>query len=126
MTATIPRKLGAGRLLTVFTPSETAAGPPGDTLPRPDSASPGTRPDPRRNIEAALARGERAVFNLVRGLRDGRARRQAVRELRMMGRSRLDDLGIKPDRIGHVVNAMLAARRGRAAAQGGTTRQRSE
>ena len=119
MTATISQKIGAGRLLTAFATSATAAGPPGDTPPRSDAASAGTRQDIHQGLEGALARGERAVFDWVHGLRDRLARRQTVRELRIMGRSRLADIGIEPDGIERVVDAMLAARRDRAAGQGG-------
>ena len=126
MTATISQKIGAGRLLTAFATSATAAGPPGDTPPRSDAASAGTRQDIHQGLEGALARGERAVFDRVRGLRDRLARRQTVRELRIMGRSRLADIGIEPDGIERVVDAMLAARRDRAAGQRGRGRPRSE
>ena len=126
MTATTSQEVGAGRLLTAFATSETAAGPPGDTPPRSDAASAGTRQDIHQGLEGALARGERAVFDRVRRLRDRLARRQTVRELRIMGRFRLADIGIEPDGIERVVDAMLAARRDRAAAQGGRGRPRSE
>ena len=126
MSATTSEEIGAGRLLTAFATSETAAGPPGDTPPRSDAASAGTRQDIHQGLEGALARGERAVFDRVRRLRDRLARRQTVRELRIMGRFRLADIGIEPDGIERVVDAMLAARRDRAAAQGGRGRPRSE
>ena len=126
MTETTSQEIGAGRLLTAFATSETAAGPPGDTPPRSDAASAGTRQDIHQGLEGALARGERAVFDRVRRLRDRLARRQTVRELRIMGRFRLADIGIEPDGIERVVDAMLAARRDRAAAQGGRGRPRSE
>ena len=126
MTAIISQKIGAGGLLTAFATSATAAGPPGDTPPRSDAASAGTHQDIHQGLEGALARGERAVFDWVRGLRDRLARRQTVRELRIMGRSRLADIGIEPDGIERVVDAMLAARRDRAAGQRGRGRPRSE
>ena len=126
MTAIISQKIGAGRLLTAFATSATAAGPPGDTPPRSDAASAGARQDIHQGLESALARGERAVFDWVHGLRDRLARRQTVRELRIMGRSRLADIGIDPDGIERVVDAMLAARRDRAAGQRGRGRPRSE
>ena len=126
MTATTSQEIGAGRLLTAFATSATAAGPPGDTPPRSDAASAGTRQGIHQGLEGALARGERAVFDRVRGLRDRLARRQTVRELRIMGRSRLADIGIEPDGIERVVDAMLAARRDRAAGQRGRGRPRSE
>ena len=130
MTATTSQKIGAGRLLTAFATSATAAGPPGDTPPRSDAASAGTRQDIHQGLEGALARGERAVFDRIRGLRDRLrdrlVRRPTVRELRIMGRSRLADIGIEPDGIEPVVDAMLAARRDRAAGQRGRGRPRSE
>ena len=126
MTATTSQEIDASRLLTAFATSATAAGPPGDTPPRSDAASAGTRQDIHQGLEGALARGERAVFDWVHGLRDRLARRQTVRELRIMGRSRLADIGIEPDGIERVVDAMLAARRDRAAGQGGRGRPRSE
>ena len=126
MTATTSQEIDASRLLTAFATSATAAGPPGDTPPRSDAASAGTRQDIHQGLEGALARGERAVFDRVRRLRDRLARRQTVRELRIMGRSRLADIGIEPDGIERVVDAMLAARRDRAAGQRGRGRPRSE
>ena len=126
MTATISQKIGAGGLLTAFATSATAAGPPGNTPPRSDATSAGTRQDIHQGLEGALARGERAVFDWVHGLRDRLARRQTVRELRIMGRSRLADIGIEPDGIERVVDTMLAARRDRAAGQRGRERPRSE
>ena len=126
MTATVPQGLGPGRALTVFGAVKTAVETSGDTPDHRDPASAGTaRRTLSRRLEAAFARGERAVFDLMRGVRDGLDRRRAVGELRRMGRSRLADLGIEADSIGPVVDAMLAARRD-AAARGGETRPRPE
>ena len=112
MTAATFDKLGASPPLAAFAAPDAAAGLPGSTLPHPDAAGAGSRNDgPFRGLEAVVTGGGRAVLDLVRGLREGLTRRQAVRELRLMGRSRLADLGIEPDAIEHVADALLAARR---------------
>ena len=126
MTATTSNEIRAGRLAAAFAGPDPATGPASDILPDPDTARDGDRPAYRRDIEAALARIERAIAGVVLGLRDWLARRRAVRELRLMGQARLADLGIEPDRIEHAVNAMIAARRNRAAMRGGRSRPRSE
>ena len=109
MTAAIFNKLGASRPLTAFAAPDPAAGLPGSTLHRPDTAGAGARNDgPFRGLEAAVTGGGRAVLDLLRGLRERLTRRQVVRELRLMGRSRLADLGIEPDVIEHVADALLA------------------
>ena len=112
MTAAIFYKLGASRPLTAFAAPDAAAGLPGSTLPHLDTAGAGTRDDgPFRGLEAGVTGGGHAILDLVRGLREGLARRRTVRELRLMGRSRLADLGIEPDAIEHLADALLAARR---------------
>ena len=126
MTATTSNEIGAGRLVTAFAASDPATGPPSDILPGPDTARDGDRPTYRRDIEAALARIERAIAGVMLGLRDGLARRQTVRELRLLGRARLADIGIEPDRIEHAVDAMSASRRNGTAMRGGRSRPRSE
>ena len=110
MMVTTINKIGAGRLLAAFTTPDTATGPPGSTLPCRDA----TNADARngglfQSLETTVARGEHAVSDFMRWLREGRVRRQTVRELRLMGRSRLADLGIDPDAIEHVADAMLDA-----------------
>ena len=126
MTAITSNEIGAGRLVTAFAALDPATGPPSDLLPDPDAARGGNRPTYRRDIEAGLARIERAIAGVMLGLRDGLARRQTVRELRRLGHARLADLGIEPDRIEHAVDAMIAARWNRAAMRGGSSRPRSE
>ena len=127
MTATISHEIDAGRLVTAFAATDPATGPPRDVVLDHQAASAGgPRPEFRRNVGAALARGGRAVVDVVRRMRDGLTRRQAVRELRRLGRSRLADLGIEPDRIEHVVDAMIAARRNGTATRGGRWEPRSE
>ncbi len=115
MAATILNKIDTGRFPAAdTTPAATATGTSGALASRRGTAGAGARDGPRRYLEAAVARGKRAVIGAVRGLRDGLARRQAIRRMRIMGGSRLADLGIEPDAIEHVVDAMLAARRSRA------------
>lgn len=127
MTATTSQRFDAGRLFTTFATSKTAAEPFEDTLRHQDTTSPGTgaRRIFGRCLDVALARGERATVGLVQWWRDGPDRRRTVRELRLMGRSRLADLGIEPEDVERVADAMLAARRDLAAPKGGRTRPRS-
>ena len=111
MVTTAFNKPGTGRLLTGFTAPDATAGPQGRTLFRRGGASTDARGSGAfRGFEAAAVRSERAVSDFIRWLRAGSARRRAVRELRLMGRSRLADLGIEPDAIEDVADAMLAAR----------------
>lgn len=127
MTATTSNAIGRGRLVTAFATSDPATGPPADIGRDCDAASVGApRARYGRGIGAALAEGERVIVEGIRWIRDGRARRQTVRELRLMGSSRLADIGIEPDRIEQVVDAMIAARRSRSAMQGQRSRSRPE
>ena len=127
MKAITSNSIEAGRLVTVFATSDHATGPPGDVGLGHDVASAGDRrPEFRQDIEAALARIERAIASAMHGLRDRLARRQAVRELRLLGRSRLVDIGIEPDQIELVVDAMITARRNRATTCERSPRPRSE
>ena len=114
MMATTSQRPGADRFLATLSASEAVSGSFEDTLPSRDTTSAGAPRTPGRRLEAALARGERAAVDLLRWWRDGADRRRTVRELRRMGRSRLADLGIEPDDIERVVDAMLAARRNHA------------
>ena len=127
MMATTSQRPDADRFLTAFAGSETAPGSFEDALRHHGTASAGARS--RRTLgerfEAALARGERAAVDLVHRWRDRLDRRRTVGELRRMGRSRLADLGIEPNDIERVVDAMLAARRNVAAAKGGVARPQS-
>lgn len=126
MTATTSRRFDTGRLFTTFATSKAAAEPFEDTLRHRGTTSPGTgaRRIFGRCLDVALARGERAAAGLVRWWRDGPDRRRTVRELRLMGRSRLADLGIEPENVERVADAMLAARRDHAAPKGGQARPR--
>ena len=125
MKSIVPDAPGAGGLVTAFTTSDAAAGSPGDIAPERDSASAGNSLRyADQDIDAALARMERAIAGVVHGLRDWLARRRAVSELRRLGRSRLADIGIEPDEIERVVDALIAARRGRAATRGRSPRPR--
>ena len=127
MTATTSNEIGAGRLVTAFAASDPATGPPENIVLDHDAASVGDlRPEFRQRAKAAFARVESAVAGVGRGLRDGLARRQTVRELRLLGRSRLADLGIEPDEIEQVVDAMIAMRRSRAAIRGDNPRPQAE
>ena len=126
MTATTSNEIGAERLATAFAASDPATGLPSDIRTTPHATRGGVRPTYPRDIEAALARIERAIAGVMLGLRDGLARRQAVRELRLLGQARLADIGIEPDRIEHAVDAMIAARRNGTAMRGGRSRPRSE
>ena len=126
MKAPAPDAPGAGGLVTAFATSDAVSGPPGDIAPDRDSAGAGDSfRDADRDIDAALARLERTIAGVVQGLRDRLARRRAVRELRRLGRSRLADIGIEPEEIERVVDAMIAARRSRAATRGRSPRPRS-
>ena len=125
MTATISRRIGASRLLTAFVAARTATGSFEDTLRHPDATGADARRDPGRRLETALARTERAVAGLLRWWRNGLERRRMVRELRLMGRSRLADLGIEADAVERVVDALLAADRDGGAPEDGGTSSRS-
>ena len=108
-------KIGPGPLLTGGTaPDATATGLAGDLVSRRGPAGAGVRDGSRQCLEAVVARGKHVVSATVRGLSDGLVRRRTIREMRIMGWSRLSDLGIEADAIEHVVDAMLAARRSRA------------
>ena len=110
MMPTTFNKSGAGRLLTGLAAPDATAEPHGRTLFRRDGASADARGGGLfRSFEAASVRSERAISDFMRRLRKGPARRRTVRELRLMGRSRLADLGIEPDAIEDVADAMLAA-----------------
>lgn len=110
MVTTAFNKSRAGRLLTGFAAPAATAEPHGRTLFRRDGASADARGGGLfRSLEAAAVRSERAVSDFMRRLREGPARRRTVRDLRLMGRSRLADLGIEPDAIEEVADAMLAA-----------------
>ena len=126
MKATAPNAPGAGDLVTAFATSDAVAEPPGEVATDRDSVSAGNSlRDVGQDIDTALARMERAIAGVVQGLRDRLARRRAVRELRLLGRSRLVDIGIDPGEIERVVDALIAARRARAATRGGDPRPRS-
>ena len=114
MVSTISQRPDADRFLAALSASETVSGSFEGTPHSRDTTSAGARRTPGRGLEAALARGERAAVDLVRWWRDGADRRRTVRELRRMGGARLTDLGIEPDDIERVVDAMLAARRNHA------------
>ena len=114
MMTTAFKKPGTGRLLTGFAVPDAVTGSHGYTLFHRDGTSAGARDSGAfRSFEAAAVRSVRAGSGFMRRLREGPARRRTVRELRLMGRSRLADLGIDPDAIEDVADAMLAARRGR-------------
>lgn len=126
MRAITSNAIRAGRLVTAFASSDPATTPPGDIVLDHGAASAGNRRlERRQNIEAALARMEHAIVGVMQALRDGLTRRQAVRELRLLGRSRLADIGIEPDAIEQTVDAMIAARRRGAAIGGGSPRPHS-
>ena len=127
MKATTYNEIGAGRLVTAFAASDPATGPLRDIVLDRDAANAdGFRPEFRQDIETTVARIECAIVGVVHRLRDALARRQAVRELRFLGRSRLADVGIEPNDIERVVDAMIAARRDRAVIRGRSPRPRSE
>ena len=123
MTTTIAHEIGARTPVTAFAASDPATGPPGDVMPdHRATGADGLRPQLGRNIGAAFARGGHVVEVMCRWLREGMERRRMVRELRLLGRSRLADLGIEPDRIEHVADAMIAARRNGTAMRRGRSR----
>ena len=125
MTATTTRRIGASRLLTALVAARTATGSFEDSLRHPEATGVGARRGPGRRLEAALARSERAAVGLLRWLRGGLERRRMVRELQLMGRSRLADLGIEADAVERVADALLAARRDVEATGSGETPSRS-
>ena len=120
MTAATSHEIGASRLITAFPASDLATGPPADTAADHARArSGGRRPTHGHEAEDALVRGGRVVVDIIRKVHDGMVRRRAVSELRQLGRARLADLGIEPDRIEHAVDAMIAAGGNRSAMRGG-------
>ena len=126
MTTIGSHEAGARRPVTVFAASDPATGPPGNIMPVPWAVGAGgLRPQLGRNVGAALARGGHVVEAMYRWMHDALARRRTVRDLRLLGRSRLADLGIEPDRIEHVADAMIAARRNGTAMRRGRSRPRS-
>ena len=123
MTAITSHKLDNSRLLTALAGSHIATGPPRELHPRSGPASAGARQGLDRGIDSILVRGRRIVLDVMDRLRDARARRHTVRELRRMDRSRLADIGIEPEMIESTVDAMIAAHRERIAMREGRSRQ---
>lgn len=127
MRATAPHETGAGRPVTVSATSNLVTASAGDNASdRRAANSDDYRPKFRRVVEVATERIERAMFGAVQRLRGGLERRRTVRELRLLGRSRLADIGIDPNDIGRVVDDLIAARRSRMAAGERRPRTRTE
>ena len=126
MSTITTNRIEVGSHVTALTTPDPSTGPPGDIVFDHDAANADDfRPEFGQRIKAALARIGRGVTGVVHAVRDGLARRQTVRELRLLGRSRLADLGIEPDRIEHVAGAMVTARRDRPSTRGTGLRPRS-
>ena len=127
MKATAPNGIGAGRPVTASLTSDLAMARLRDIVPDRRAANADDfRPNFRQVVEAAAARIERAIVGVVQGLRDGLERRRTVHELRLLGRSRLSDIGIEPNDIERAVDGMIAARRSRTATGRRRPRPRSE
>ena len=127
MKTTAPIEIGAGRPVTESVTSDLAITPAWDIVSDRRAANADDfRPKFRQIVEAAGSRIERALVSVAQGLRDGPGRRQTVRELRLLGRSRLADIGIEPDDIERVVDGMVAARRRRTESGGRPAQPRSE
>ena len=120
-------RVGAGRPASVPATPHLATAPSRHIAPGHGAANADEfRPTSRQVIEASAARIVRAIAGVAQGLRDGLDRRRAVRELRLLGRSRLADIGIEPHDVERVVDDMIAARRSRAAAEERRARRRTE
>jgi len=127
MNATARNKIGAGRPVISSASLDLAIAPPRDIVPDRRAANADDfRPRYRKMIEGAAAGIAGAIVSVAQGLRDGLDRRRTVRELRLLGRSRLADIGIEPNDIERVVDDMIAARRSRTSAGGRRPRLRSE
>ena len=106
----------AGRLAIAPGTADPGTGPPGNnSLDRGAARAGDLRPEFGRGIDTAFARIERAIARILRGLRDARDRRQAVRELRRLSPALLADIGIEPAEIERVIDAKFATRRNQAA-----------
>ena len=126
MNATAQNKIGAGRPIVASASLDLAIAPPRDIVPDGHAANADDyRPRYRQAIEAAAAGIADAIASVAQGLRDDVERRRTVRELRLLGRSRLADIGIEPNDIERVVDDMIAARRSRTSAGGRRPRPRS-
>ena len=84
------------------------------------------RPKHGQVVEAAAARIGPAIAGAAQRVRDGLERRRTVRELRLLGRSRLADIGIEPDDVERVIDEMIATRRRRATAEERRPQSKSE
>ena len=123
MKATAPIEIGRGRPVTESVTSDLVATPARHIVSDRRAANADDfRPKSRQVSEAVGSRIARALVSVAQGLRDGPGRRQTVRELRLLGRSRLADIGIEPDEIERVADGMVAARR-RCAENGGPPAQ---
>ena len=117
MKAAAPIEIGADRSVTESGTLDLAIAPPRDMVPDRRAANADNfRPRFRQVVESAAAGIARAIAGVVQGVRDGLERRRTVRELRLLGRSRLFDIGIEPNDVERVVDDMVAARRSDASA----------
>ena len=119
MNATARNKIGAGRPLVAPASLDLAIAPPRDIVrDRRAANADDFRPGYGQAVKAAATGIAGAIVSVAQGLRDGPERRRTVRELRLLGRSRLADIGIEPNDVERVADDMIAARRGRTSAGG--------
>ena len=127
MKATASVEIGAERSVTEPATSELAGAPFRDIVSDRRAANADhVRPKFRQLVEAVASGIVRALASVAQRQRDDLERRQSLRELRLLGPSRLVDIGIEPNDLERVVDEMIAARR-RSMANGGRHMQpRSE
>ena len=119
MTATAQNRIEVGRAVCASATPDLATASSRNIAPDRRAANADDfRPKHRQVVEAAAARIGRAIAGAVQRERDRLERRRTVRELRLLGRSRLADIGIEPDDVERVVDEMIAARRARTEADG--------
>ena len=127
MRATAQNGIEAGRPVSASATPDLATTPSRNIAPDRRAANADDfLPKHRQVVEAAAARIGRAIAGVVQRERDNLERRLTVRELRLLGRSRLADIGIDPDDVERVVDEMIAARRRRTEAEGRRPQSKSK
>ena len=102
----------SGRLTTGFATAEPVDGPRGHLARDHRAANSGEfRAWYTRHVESVVTQIERVVVLARHGLRDARERRRAERELLRLSPALLADIGIEPEEIDQVVEAVFASRR---------------